>query len=43
MISGKLEKSFGGSAKTDESAKKDLEKLSKTMTDKIDKVHNIAN
>jgi len=35
---GKLEKSFGGSAKTDESAKKDLEKLSKTMTDKIDKV-----
>ena len=37
-ISGKLEKTFSGSGKTDESAKKELEKLSKTMTDKIDKV-----
>ena len=37
-ISGKLEKTFSGSAKTDESAKKEMDKLSKTMTDKIDKV-----
>ena len=37
-ISGKLEKTFSGSGKTDESAKKELEKLSKAMTDKIDKV-----
>merc|ERR1712226_1323723 len=35
---GKLEKTFSGSAKTDESAKKEMDKLSKTMTDKIDKV-----